>query len=261
MVTIIAIGGGEIGRPKRNEPGNHPFETVSIDQEVIRLTGKKKPKILFVPTASKDSVAYVDIFSKYYGKKLGCKIRPLYLKNQKQSRDELITAVRSADIIYVGGGNTLNMMKIWRRTGFDRIILQHTKPNVVLAGVSAGAICWFASGNSDSWKDNNPKAPYIRVRGLGLLPFTACPHYHTEPGRPASLRSMIRKYGGIGLGIDNKAAFEVVNDTYRVLASSPEAKVYLVRRTKGKVREVEVASSKTFKPLSELLGARKPLTP
>jgi dipeptidase E len=256
MVTIIAIGGGEIGRPRRDGKGNHLMETIPIDKEVIRQTGKKHPHLVFLPTATGDPPSYTLVIEKYYGKKFGCTVEPLYVRKNPPSRTQIIQTIQRADIIYVGGGNTLAMMKAWRRIGLQKILVQHAKKNVVLAGVSAGAICWFTKGNSDSWKIKNPQAPYIQVRGIGLLPFTACPHYHTEPGRPKSLQAMIRKYGGIGLGIDNKAAFEVVNDTYRILTSSPEAKVYLVRRIKGKIREIEVTSSKAFKPLSDLLGQK-----
>ena len=109
MKKIIAIGGGEIGRR----------ETVKIDKEIIKLSGQKRLKLLFVPTASSDSEKYIEVVKKYFGKKLGCLVDVLYLVNRKVSRQEIKDKILNSDIIYVGGGNTLKLMTIWRRLGVD----------------------------------------------------------------------------------------------------------------------------------------------
>lgn len=141
MIKIVAIGGGEIGRP------GYPVETLSIDTEVVKLTNKKKPNLLFLPTASKDDFGYTKVVEDYYGKRLGCEVEPLYLYS-KPTLETLKRAVYRADIIYVGGGNTLSMMTMWRKTGLDKVLLQ--AEDKIFAGVSAGAICWFRGGLSDS---------------------------------------------------------------------------------------------------------------
>lgn len=110
-MKIIAIGGGEIGRP------GYPIETEEIDREIIRLSGKKHPKVLFIPTASGDSPLYYETFKKYYGEKLGCKTDVLYLLKTKPSLEEIREKILNSDIVYVGGGNTLRMLKRWRKLG------------------------------------------------------------------------------------------------------------------------------------------------
>lgn len=168
MGKIIAIGGGEIGRL------GYPIETEKIDREIIKLTGKKKPKLLFLPTASADSEGYFKTVKKYFGKKLGCYVNVLYLTKEKLSKKEIERKILISDIIYVGGGNTLYLMKIWRKLEVDKILEKAHKKGIVLSGLSAGAICWFKYGNSDSIKFK--KGQYIKVKGLGLIDALMCPH-------------------------------------------------------------------------------------
>src|SRR3989344_2508736 len=118
MKKIIAIGGGEIGRP------GYPVETTKIDKEIIALTGKTNPRLLFIPTASSDSELYYETVKKHFGKTLGCKTDVLYLINKDLSKKEIEQKIFGADIIYVGGGNTLKMMKVWRAIGVDKILKQ-----------------------------------------------------------------------------------------------------------------------------------------
>src|SRR5271157_4554404 len=118
MGTIVAIGGGEIGRPKK-EGGFEPIETTTIDKEIIRLTGKTHPRLLLIPTATDDSPEYFEVVSKHFGKKLGCRCDVLYLSNSKQTKQEIRARILGSDIIYVGAGNTLNMLMVWRKLGVD----------------------------------------------------------------------------------------------------------------------------------------------
>jgi dipeptidase E len=97
-MKIVAIGGGEIGRL------GYQVETVSIDQETIRLTGKTNPRLLFIPTASGDSVGYYETIKKYFGDKLGCRTDVLYLLKSVPDVSEIRSKIKRTDIIYVGGG-------------------------------------------------------------------------------------------------------------------------------------------------------------
>ena len=137
MGKIVAIGGGEIGR------SGYPVETTEIDQEIIRLSGKSKPRMLFIPTASSDSESYYNVVKNHFGTSLSCKVDVLYLLVNKPSRKEIEEKILSSDIIYVGGGNTLKMMKLWRKLGVDRLLKAAYDKGTVLCGLSAGAICWF----------------------------------------------------------------------------------------------------------------------
>src|SRR3989344_1314715 len=180
MLRIIAIGGGEIGRP------GFPVETTKIDQEIVRLSGKKHPRLLFIPTASSDSQTYLDTVQKHFGQRLGCIITNLLLIKEKPSIKIIRSKILNTDIIYVGGGNTDKMLKIWRRYGIDKIIKQAYRKNIILSGLSAGAICWFKFGSTDS-KSSDRSDSYTKLKGLGLVSLTLSPHHIREKKRSLNL--------------------------------------------------------------------------
>ncbi|HSW96332.1 MAG TPA: peptidase E [Candidatus Saccharimonadales bacterium] len=246
-MKIVAIGGGEIGRP------GYPVETTEIDKEIIKLTGKNNPTLLFLPTASSDSEGYVSVVHEHFQKRLGCKVDVLYLLNKKVSRQEMEEKIFSSDIVYVGGGNTLKMMNIWRRTGVDELLQEAGNKGIILSGVSAGAICWFRYGSSDSRRFTNPKADLIRVSGLGLIPILLCPHYDVEVGRKSDLKDLMKKTSGVAIAIDNCCAIEIVNDQYRIIDSKLTANAYKVYWKDGKYVEVKIEKNKDFTPISSLL--------
>src|SRR5580692_2484004 len=138
--AIVAIGGGQI-RTRGTAP---------IDREIIRLTNKTRPKFLFIPTASSDSEAYWKHIQEYFGGFLKCRTDVLFLIKEQPANHEIGSKIASADIIYVGGGNTLLMMRLWRRLGIDKLLKSAYERGTVLSGISAGSICWFDSGHSDS---------------------------------------------------------------------------------------------------------------
>ena len=245
---IVAIGGGEIGS------AGAPVETTAIDREIIRLTGKKSPRVLFIPTASSDSDGYYETMQKHYEKRLGTKLSVLRLIKDGLSPAEIKRKVFSADAIYVGGGNTLKMMRIWKSNGLDKILKQALNKGIVLAGLSAGSICWFRHGASDSRKFQKADASLIRVTGLGFIPATHSPHYDVEKGRSAGLKKVMRKTPGVAIAIDNCCAIEIIDETYRVLSSKSGAKAYKTYWKKGLYHEEELPKQKTFKPLVDLLA-------
>src|ERR1700756_6648 len=153
--AIVAIGGGEI-RPRGTAP---------IDREIIRLSGKKNPRLLFIPTASLDSERYWKGIQQYFGEFLKYKPDVLFLIKEQPSKEQIKKKILSADIVYVGGGNKLRMMHVWRRLGVDKLLWSAYENGTVLSGISAGSICWFDSGHSDSMSFYNPrKWKYINVR-------------------------------------------------------------------------------------------------
>ena len=127
MGTIIAIGGGEIGRP------GYPVETTEIDLYIKKLTGRDRPKLCFIPTATKDSDLYIKTVHEHFGGRIGCSVSEIELINKKYSRAELEDMVYSSDIIYVGGGNTKKMLKIWKKHSLDRILKKAWRKNIILS--------------------------------------------------------------------------------------------------------------------------------
>lgn len=243
---IVAIGGGEI----------RDSETLAIDKEIIRLTQKKYPKLLFIPTASSDSEDYYKGVDDYFGNKLGCKTDVLYLLRETPSPKEIRNKILDSDIIYVGGGNTLKMMRLWRRLGVDKILKTAWQKGIVLCGLSAGSICWFDSGHSDSMSFYNPKKwKYIKVSGLGFVKGIHCPHYDNETlgvPRKTHFSNMIQKIGGMGIAIDENCAIEFLDDKYRVITSKKSAKAFRVYKKDGKVISKRIEQTDQLMPIATL---------
>jgi dipeptidase E len=139
--ALVASGGGEI----------RTRGTADIDSEIIRLSNRKYPTVLFIPTASSDSERYCRRFVEHFGKFPKCKTDVLLLL-EPPSAQQIERKIFSADIIYVGGGNTLCMMRRWRRLGVDNLLKAAYENGIVLSGISAGASCWFDSGHCGSRK-------------------------------------------------------------------------------------------------------------
>lgn len=248
MKAIVAIGGGKFTNGSR----------AVIDREIVRLSGKKRPRLLFIPTASSDSELYWRHISEYFGDFLKCQTDVLWLVKERPSRNEIRSKILSADIIYVGGGNTLMMMRLWRRLGVDKLLRAAYERGIVLSGASAGSICWFDSGHSDSMSFYNPKKwKYINVRGLGLIKGIHCPHYNGMTGgvpRRREFREMIRKIGGLGVAIENGCAIEFIDGRYyRVLAARENARAYTLVRRRGQVVSHEIRQERALTPI-KLLG-------
>lgn len=224
---IIAIGGGEVGLN----------ETYEIDKFIVEAAKKEKPNFLFIPTASKDAPAYVKIISKLYGE-LGCKTDCLYLSNVEVDKEEVNQKIENADIIYVGGGNTQYMMKVWEEYGVDKALIRAYKSGKVLSGLSAGSICWFISGHSDSEFIEGVENPRpIWVKGLGIIPYLHCPHYD-EPDRVG----FDEFYAGQltdAIAIENQVAIVWDNYEMKVIKSNPSKNAYKLSWTdKGVKKEV-----------------------
>ena len=122
----------------------------------------------------------------------------------------------------------------------------------VLCGTSAGAICWFRQGNSDSRKYHNPKAGLIKVAGLGFVNALACPHYDSEKDREPELKKMMKKTAGVAIAMDNCTALEVVGNRYRSISSKSNAKVYRVYWYKGQYFQIPIPSGGGWRSLSQL---------
>jgi dipeptidase E len=241
-MPIVAIGGGEMKLG----------DTLPIDKYIVERTGAQWPIALFIPTASSDAEGYAQVVSEVYGAQLGCTVEVLRLIENPPPYERIAEMIRGADLIYVGGGNTLKMMRLWRRLGVDKLLLEAHANGKVLCGLSAGALCWFAYGHSDSMAFYHPDDwDYIRVKCLGILPFTGCPHYDGE-GRDKSFQTMIARDGGIGIAIDDCAAVEADGDRFRILSARNGAGAYRVERVRGKIVQTPIPVESSFQPLSSL---------
>lgn len=248
MGKIVAIGGGEIGRP------GYPVETTEIDEEIIRLSGKSEPRLLFIPTASSDSELYCDAVKRHFGTRLGCEVDVLYLVTNRPTRKEIEEKILSSDIIYVGGGDTLKMMIAWRKHGVDIALDKAYRSDIVLSGLSAGATCWFKYGSSASRKLVNPSAGLIKIRGLNFINALCCPHYNTEEYRTPHLKELMKKTSGVAVAVDNCCAIEISHDEYRIITSRSNANAYKVYYRKGEFHEERIKQKKEFSSIESLLS-------
>ena len=249
MGKLVAIGGGEMAER----------ETLAIDKEIVALTGKDSPKALFIPTASSDSPKYWQSFQRLYGQELGCETDVLYLLGISPTKAELEQKILSAELVYVGGGNTLKMMRRWRRLGVDMVLEEAHRRGVVLSGLSAGCICWFSWGHSDSMAFYRPDSwRYVRARGIGLIDALVCPHFDSESSgveRRQAFQQMVRKHSDVGVAIDDNCAIEVVDDTYRVITSQPGAGAYKILNRGGELTVERIVQREEYEPIASLLQA------
>jgi dipeptidase E len=250
--NIIAIGGGKIMVPNNRVP-----ETASIDKGIVEQVNRKKPGVLFIPTASEDNAEYCKAFRQQYENRLGCSVKELLLYRDRPSNKKIQMLIAESDIIYVGGGNTLRMMKLWRQLGVDQYLDKARKRGAVLCGLSAGAICWFRQGNSDSrkFKDGKNKT-LIKVTGLNYANLLLCPHYDVEKHRQPSLKKMMNTTKGVAIGVENNAALHIKDDQYRILASKKNKKAYLIYWDKCKYVKQTLNSSEQFHPLTEITNGQ-----
>ncbi len=220
---IVAMGGGGFSM----EPDN-----LALDRYVLGLSPRSEPRVCFLPTASGDSPDYVERFTAAFAT-LPCV--PTHLSLFVPPTADLHSFLLDQDVVYVGGGNTRNLLVLWREWGLDHILREARERGAVLAGISAGAICWFEEGVSDSVVPGQ-LAP---LRALGFLPGSHCPHYDGEPERrPAYHRLVEEGRLGPGYAADDGAALHFVgSQLVRVVASRPHARAYRVERRGDSVEE------------------------
>jgi peptidase E len=148
----------------------------ALTDYVLRLTGKSRPRVLFLPTASGDDPGYLLTF---YQAMAGVAAEPTHLALFDRTVDDIGGVIRAQDVVMVGGGNTANMLAIWRLHGVEHALRAAYANGTILTGWSAGCICWYEAGITDSF---TPELGPLRD-GLGLLKGSACPHYDSEERR------------------------------------------------------------------------------
>jgi dipeptidase E len=203
---IVAFGGGA------EEP---------LWEYVFGLSGRERPRLLFVPTASADDPRSVVAAYEQFDARADVSHLTFFPWPPSDFRDRTL----EQDVIVVSGGNTANMLAIWRVHGFDRILREAWERGVVLCGASAGAICWFEASVTDSF---GPQLEGMRD-GLGFLSGSACPHYDGEQLRRPRYTQLVLEGFPPGIAIDDFAAVRF-DDTAltEVLTTRAEARAYRV---------------------------------
>ena len=221
-MTIVPFGG------LRPTPGRtHP-----IVNYLLELAGKPRARICFLPTATGDSPAtLVAMYSRFPAPRAERTHLELFGRTVKDVRSMLL----EQDIIYVGGGNTVNLLAVWRAHGVDEVMREAWENGVILTGGSAGSLCWYECGTTDSFD----LFELARLDdGLGFLPGSHCPHYDGEPQRRPFYHSLIA--GGFrgGIAIDDDAAVRYDGvEVAEVLSARAGATAYRVEKVGDQVVE------------------------
>ncbi len=223
---VVALGGGGFS--------DWAGAVTPLDRFILSLARREDPRVCFVPTASGDAALYVE---RFYAAFSQIRCRPSHLSLFGPPYPSLPDKLLEQDVIYVGGGSTANMLAVWRLHGVDAALRRAWSEGVVLAGISAGSLCWFEGGVTDSFGALRPLPD-----GLGMLPGTNCPHYDSEPDRrptyqravgDGTLAAGIAADDGVGLHFDGTDLVEVVSER-------PGAAAYRLERDGHGVREIRI---------------------
>jgi peptidase E len=212
-----------------------------LDDYVLGLTSKRPARVCFLPTASGDSPAYVARFYRAFSGR--CLPADLTLVDSALPRHPANTSdlgafVREQDIFYVGGGNTVHLLALWRAHGLDRLLYNAWCAGAVLCGVSAGMICWFESCVTDAFGKLE-----ALTDGLGFLEGSACPHYDGESERRPTYQRAIQAGLGAGYAADDGAALHFVGRKLEAaVASRRNASAYRVAAQGNAVVEEVIAT-------------------
>ena len=193
--NIVAIGGGGFGRS---------LGSLEIEKYIISLISKKRPKICFIPTASGDNSLYKLNFYRAFSK-LDCITSHIDFFSRTENLED---KVLSQDIIYVGGGNTKSMLAVWKEWNLQNILQNAYERGIVMSGVSAGAICWFENGLTDSWASE-----LKMMKCMNFIPGNCAPHYDEEPERrPATKKFLDDQSISFMYGIEGGAALHFIDE-------------------------------------------------
>ena len=218
---IVAMGGGGFS----TEPDNP-----ALDVFILDLARQKNPAVCFLATAAGDAESYIDSFYTAF-RRLPC--RPTHVPLFARVPD-LQSILLEQDVIYVGGGNTRSMLAVWREWELPTLLRRAWESGTVLAGVSAGAICWFDTGLTDA-----SGSGFYPLSCLGFVPGACCPHFTGDAERRPALRRLVED-GTIAtaLALDDGAAAHFVNGKLaNVVSSRPHAYAYRVERVNGQYSE------------------------
>lgn len=218
-MRLVLIGGGDIGR------NNTKYETKEIDEEIVRLTNKEKPNFLFIGLASSFADSYYKVIKDIY-KNLGCETNKI--SNKTLTHMEVVEKkINDADIIYIGGGNTVKLVSTLKETGMDEMIKKAGDKGCVLAGISAGAITYLKYGLSDIEIMEGVSNNYVKVDGLGFLDYMFVPHFSSDPKKKEDLEKVLKENKSIkALCIDNCSAVEFNDDGMKIIKSNKDASAF-----------------------------------
>ena len=232
MKRIIAIGGGEL----------RERTTLAIDEYIATLAkeraGDRRANALFIPTASHDFMPYYNTFYKVYTGVFNIKTDVALTVFKEVDLEKMRGKFEKADVIYVGGGDTVFMIESWAESGLIELIRDAYERGVIIAGLSAGAICWFSDIYTDSAKTGDGEKYALR-KGLGWIQGLASPHYNL---RREDFDEVVSEECNPIYGIEDKSAL-VIEDGVVTATVSSGGKVYAIQKKNGQLEKSELYSN------------------
>lgn len=228
---IVAIGGGEI----KNKT------TLKIDGVVADLAkkhaGEKRANALFIGTASHDSMPYFNSFRKTYTSVYDIKAEVALIVYGEMNIDRIAEKINNADCIYIGGGDTVYMLEKWQETGLDKLIIDAYNRGVIIAGLSAGAICWFEDMYTDYEIMRGQSSEYVLKKGLGILQGTMCPHFDE---REQDFITAVKNHGiKSAYAVENDCALMFVNGELKQVISENKS-AYLIKNQQNTITKEKI---------------------
>jgi dipeptidase E len=221
--TLVLVGGGEIGNG----------ETLPIDTKIRSLCAKGEAKLLFLPTAAHDVESYTEAVKGVYGP-MHCQVEPLYFYEETPGKDDLIEALEWSDIIYIGGGNTRDLLRRLKETGLDRLLIgaMNKRQDLVVAGYSAGASMWCKASYADCDIMDGTSDKMTFLGCLDYLPFVFNPHAQEE-----DRKDFVQDFRETGFteaySLENNTALLVRDKKVaQIIKEGPELKITRYLRTK-----------------------------
>lgn len=214
--TLIAIGGGELKgwSFKTKDESQTFYDLENIDNIVRSFSGKDCPNLLFIGTASKEHPLYIKAIKGVY-EKLGCNVCELNTIG-RDDFERMKEEVLNADIIYIGGGNTRNMLAEWDRVGLKEILIEAYNKGIIIAGYSAGAYAMFYTN-------------YEEIDGLNLIDAVVCAHYNDKSEEKRNqFYETIKLKNKIGIALDNCTALVYRNEKMEIIKSDENAKAFKI---------------------------------
>ncbi|MFL5790135.1 MAG: Type 1 glutamine amidotransferase-like domain-containing protein [Actinomycetota bacterium] len=221
MRQVVAMGGG-----------GWSMDDPALDRFVLGLTDARRPRVCLIPTASGDHPS-AERFREAFPA-AGFDATILWLFDREVA--DIGAFLGEQDVVYVGGGNTVSMLAVWRAHGVDRALRDAYDAGVVMAGVSAGANCWFEACTTDSFALGRAD---LLLDGLGFVAGSFTPHYDSEPARRPAVLELVASHAlPPGFACDDYAAVHVIDgDLREAVRSRPESRVFRVEPGEGGTRE------------------------
>jgi len=220
----VAIGGAGLMSP------SGPL----LREFVFSLSARQRPRVLYLPTASGDAAEGIAAFYEAYP---ASRCHPNHLPLFVRKAEDLRPLILEQDVIFVGGGNTANMLAIWRLHGVDTLLKEAWEAGTIMCGSSAGSLCWFEAGITDSFGPQLAQLP----DGLGFLAGSNCPHYDSEVLRRPVYRAAVESGFPPGLAAEDAVGLHFVDRAFHeAITAKPGGRAFRVECPGGEVSETAI---------------------